>query len=425
MKRPLTFSSLVICLTVAGGWGVWKIIEPSFDKKVTQDISLENTADTPVSVNDISSGITAPSNIDSIAGLEDANNDLKNVKKWLAQNNVSKAVDHVNQLYGGLSTEQINLFKQVFFTQALQYSDSGELKKSQRLLKQASPLFESVDILDLLANVSVDLTDWRSALDALLKSSLIESRPDVLVTKLSSLSNIASQLKSDFLSTSDLTSIRQLYQSLYDSHPSYAPFQLELAFSYLALDDVNSAKPLFSAIQYDIEVGSQAQEQLAIIEQLDREQQSASLNARLELEARNRQANINRNDISVALVRVGNSFLVDSAIDGKQARLLLDTGASITSLSSQLISRLGLSATGNVVRLSTANGITESQLYLVKKLKLGRFTVNNLVVAEIDLNQNGRFQGLLGTDLLNKIGPNYSYLIDNENSRLIFRRKRR
>jgi len=200
---------------------------------------------------------------------------------------------------------------------------------------------------------------------------------------------------------------------------------LELAFSYLALDDVNSAKPLFSAIQYDIEVGSQAQEQLAIIEQLDREQQSASLNARLELEARNRQANINRNDISVALVRVGNSFLVDSAIDGKQARLLLDTGASITSLSSQLISRLGLSATGNVVRLSTANGITESQLYLVKKLKLGRFTVNNLVVAEIDLNQNGRFQGLLGTDLLNKVGPNYSYLIDNENSRLIFRRKRR
>ena len=77
------------------------------------------------------------------------------------------------------------------------------------------------------------------------------------------------------------------------------------------------------------------------------------------------------------------------------------------------------------MRLSTANGITESQLYLVKKLKLGRFTVNNLVVAEIDLNQNGRFQGLLGTDLLNKVGPNYSYLIDNENSRLIFRRKRR
>jgi len=188
MKRPLTFSSLVICLTVAGGWGVWKIIEPSFDKKVMQDITLENTVDTPVSVKDSSSSITAPSNIDSIAELEDANNDLQNVKKWLAQNNVSKAVEHVNQLYSGLSTEQINLFKQVFFTQALQYSDSGELKKSQRLLKQASPLFESVDILDLLANVSVDLTDWRSALDALLKSSLIESRPDVLVTKLSSLS---------------------------------------------------------------------------------------------------------------------------------------------------------------------------------------------------------------------------------------------
>ena len=49
-------------------------------------------------------------------------------------------------------------------------------------------------------------------------------------------------------------------------------------------------------------------------------------------------------------------------------------------------------------------------------------TVRDLVVAEINLGNSQRFQGLLGTDLLNKVGADYSYLIDNENNALIFRR---
>jgi len=45
------------------------------------------------------------------------------------------------------------------------------------------------------------------------------------------------------------------------------------------------------------------------------------------------------------------------------------------------------------------------------------------VVAEIDLGRDGEFEGLLGTDLLNRVNKDYAYLIDNQKNELIFRRR--
>ena len=419
MKINPPFLVIVISLTAAGSWGLWKIVGPSL-----------NFAQSPERIN---ASVQSPTEINKPKNLVNliktpangSNKDLQQVEQWLEQGNTSKAIQFVNDKYNELDSQQLNLFKQTFFNQALNYSDQGQLKKAQRLLNKTSELFPEVEIFDLLAQASIDLQDWQNALNALLQSTLIESRPDVLIEKLSTLANIASHRKSEFAASSDLESIRKLYQTLYDAHPSYAYFQLELAFSYLALNDTSNARPLLSAIQYDLEVGAQAQEQLAILDNLNQQERQAAINAREELEAKKQQTLTGRNDISISLIRAGNSFLIDSSIEGKKARLLLDTGASITALSPDLIARLRLSPTGDFVRLSTANGVTESQLYLAKRVQLGRVTVKDLVVAEINLGDSRHFEGLLGTDLLNKAGDNYSYLIDNENNQLIFRRKRR
>ena len=419
MKINPPFLITIISLTAAGSWGLWKIIEPNlnFDKSSTQ---LNDSAQSPTEIN-------KPKNLVNLikTPANSSNKDLQQVVQWLEQNNTAQAIELVNDKYDEVDSQQLNLFKQAFFSQALKYSDQGQLKKAQRLLHKTSELFPEVEIFDLLTQVSADLEDWQNALNALLQSTLIESRPDILIDKLSTLANIASQRKNEFAASSDLESIRKLYQSLYDAHPSYAYFQLELAFSHLALNDINNARPLLSAIQYDLDVGAQAQEQLAILDDLNQQERQAAINAREELQAKKQQTIAGRNDIPISLIRAGNSFLIDSSIEGKKARLLLDTGASITALSPDLIARLRLSPTGDFVRLSTANGITESQLYLAKKIQLGRVTVKDLVVAEINLGDSRHFEGLLGTDLLNKAGDNYSYLIDNENNQLIFRRKRR
>lgn len=121
------------------------------------------------------------------------------------------------------------------------------------------------------------------------------------------------------------------------------------------------------------------------------------------------------------LITAGSSFLIDVTIEQQSSRLLLDTGASITALSTELIKQLNLSPTGQSIQLSTANGVTNARLYRVKNLRLGQLILKNMIVAEIHMGRRSRFQGLLGTDALNQFNPRYSYIIDNQKSALIFR----
>ena len=114
---------------------------------------------------------------------------------------------------------------------------------------------------------------------------------------------------------------------------------------------------------------------------------------------------------------------MNSTIENTSARLLLDTGASITSLSSNLVRRLKLVPTGRSIRLGTANGIANARLYRIEQLRFGSVVLQDMVVAEIDLGNNRGFQGLLGTDALNQLKPQYSYVIDNHASALIFRKR--
>ena len=136
-----------------------------------------------------------------------------------------------------------------------------------------------------------------------------------------------------------------------------------------------------------------------------------------------RQSDSRASDIRIPLLRAGNSLLVDVAINSSSIRLLLDTGASITSLSSDTIRHLRLTPTGRSISLSTANGLTQSQLYSADRLNLGPLRLNNLLVAEVDFGRAGQVQGLLGTDVLKHVSREYSYLIDDQKNALIFRKK--
>ena len=103
--------------------------------------------------------------------------------------------------------------------------------------------------------------------------------------------------------------------------------------------------------------------------------------------------------------------------------LLLDTGASITALSRELIDRLNLQPLNRQIRLNTANGSTLAELYQVERLQLGRLVLSDIVIADIDMGSTSNFQGLLGTDTLNKLRNDYDYVIDNGQKALIFKPK--
>ena len=226
---------------------------------------------------------------------------------------------------------------------------------------------------------------------------------------------MASHARSDLENRKDEVGINQLYQYLNESLPDNTRFQLELANSYLRLNNTEQARYLLEVLQFDLELGEVAKNTLTRLNE-DLQNNSEKISDKPTLTS-------NRNEIAIPLQRAGNSFFVNTEINRRKTNLLLDTGASITALSSSLIQKLGLKPNGKEIQLSTANGIRTARLYHVDRITLGRLSIKNMVIAEIEFSSNSPFQGLLGTDLLNQLDTNYSYIIDNQKNALIFRAK--
>ncbi len=104
------------------------------------------------------------------------------------------------------------------------------------------------------------------------------------------------------------------------------------------------------------------------------------------------------------------------------ARVLVDTGAGITILSTELAEELGLEEEpGKSITLKTMAMDVQAQLVRLDAIQVGGLTRNNFQVAVTDLpiGEEGKFQGILGMDFMN----NYSVHIDNEGHRLILTTK--
>jgi clan AA aspartic protease (TIGR02281 family) len=341
----------------------------------------------------------------------------RQIESLLKAGQLQRAITTINDVYSQANSQQLTHFRSIVLATAKQLSANSKQSARDLLLAYAEA-FDDVDAWRQLGSVSGELGDWDTAVTALLASSAQEYDPQAYEASLRALLRAASYARATLEQRGDQLSILALYRRLYDSHPSYARFQLELAQAHLRLNDYQSASSYLDPLVYDAELGAIAQQLLANINSsLARQEKTLTPIEPV------RQSDSRTSDIRIPLLRTGNSLLVDVAINSSSIRLLLDTGASITSLSSDTIRRLGLTPTGRSISLSTANGLTQSQLYSADRLNLGPLRLNNLLVAEVDFGRAGQVQGLLGTDVLKHVSREYSYLIDDQKNALIFRKK--
>ncbi|MFT4628909.1 MAG: putative aspartyl protease [Arenicella sp.] len=346
-----------------------------------------------------------------------ANQTSRQIDSLLKAGQWQQAVTIINDVYSQANSQQLTHFRSIVLATAKQLSATTKQSARDLLLAYAEA-FDDVDAWRQLGSVSAELGDWDTAVTALLASSAQEYDPQAYEASLRALLRAASYARATLEQRSDQLSILAMYQRLYDSHPSYARFQLELAQAHLRLNDYQSASSYLDPLVYDIEFGAIAQQLLANINSsLARQEKTLAPIEPV------RQSDSRASDIRIPLVHAGNSLLVDVAINSTSMRLLLDTGASITSLTSDTIRRLGLTPTGRSISLSTANGLTQSPLHSADRLNLGPLRLSNLLVAEVDFGRTGRVQGLLGTDVLKQLSREYSYLIDDQQKALIFRKR--
>lgn len=337
---------------------------------------------------------------------------ISEIKELLAQEQFKRVIGLVSDNYSALSQHQLDQIRSLFLSRVERLPQS---QNNARLsaFESASDVFKDEIIWQEISNTAIQLKNWDTALGAQLNVFQLQSDPQDIATSLRALLVISNALRAKYDNQGDELSIKDMYQRILRVAFNAPRFQLELAYSHLRLEEEQEARSLLEQLVFDPEVGNIAQEALARLNE-------SSTVAKTESQKPTR---IRTNGIVVPLESFGTSFIVNTRIERQNTRLLLDTGASITALSRDLINRLNLTPINRQIRLNTANGSTTANLYQVDRLQLGRLVLNNIIVADIDMGNSTNFQGLLGTDTLNKLKNDYSYVIDNAQKALIFKRR--
>ncbi len=418
--NPIFVFSLVLLIFI-GSAGLWQLKPDSSNHArngtanelrqpaaANDGARIGNGANTNLET-EISSNKLPAETVTSVSAFNDVNALIK-------QGNLLLAADKISQNYSSLTSPNLELLFEYYLTAAYQLSQNDDTKRL-RWLAAIGELYDEPRIWRGIAQSASNLKDWNTAVDAQL--SLLQLQSDSLEREQTERELLLSsnQLRAEFEAQGDELSIKDLYQRITRIASNSPRFQLELAFSHARLEETDFARAILEPLVFDQEVGSAATTALAAIEKQLAGEQSAIAQTPTPREPQ-RPAGI-----VVPLQPVGTSFLVDTQIERRNTRLLLDTGASITALSSELISQLNLQPLNRQIRLNTANGSTSANLYRVKRLRLGQLELRDLVIADIDLGGATHFQGLLGTDALNQLKQNYDYVIDDRRKALIFRRR--
>ncbi|WP_198265610.1 retropepsin-like aspartic protease [sulfur-oxidizing endosymbiont of Gigantopelta aegis] len=134
----------------------------------------------------------------------------------------------------------------------------------------------------------------------------------------------------------------------------------------------------------------------------------------------------------IKLEKQGEHYIVDMTIaDEYPVKLMIDTGASYSSLSPYTLAQLLNEQLAKKVgrnTVYTAGGKVEADIYEVKSMTIDGFTVNNIRVVELELqsplnepplneataNSERHFEGLLGVNFLNE----FNFSIDPQSKRL-------
>ena len=198
----------------------------------------------------------------------------------------------------------------------------------------------------------------------------------------------------------ELLGFYQLLDSISLIEPRHRLRQAQL---YHTTGDSRSARSILTSMLADPRWGQQAQKMLAALEQQQLPEPEVA------------------NATAIPLQRSGNHYLVTVQVNQQDDLvLMIDTGASITSLSEQSFARLSDSRRFDRLgsRLfNTANGVTKGSVYRARELALGRYQVQGVQLAVLDFQPREGVDGLLGMNVL----QHFRFEIDQDQQQLLLR----
>ncbi|MGI9317703.1 MAG: retropepsin-like aspartic protease family protein [bacterium] len=191
----------------------------------------------------------------------------------------------------------------------------------------------------------------------------------------------------------DLVSLKSLLTIFTEIEPNRATWRYSLARILIELNDFSGALEELTFILFDTDYGDRANE---LYDQVSQRIDLASYSI-------------------ASLQRTGSQFLVTARLNGMhELSLLLDTGASLTSVRAGKLRELGLtSPSDQEIILNTAGGQIRSTLVQLNSLSVGGQPIRGLNIASLE-HFEGEADGLLGMDYLR----HFKFVIDQSNRSL-------
>jgi clan AA aspartic protease (TIGR02281 family) len=280
----------------------------------------------------------------------------------------------------------------------------GDYSSATRLLQLYLQIdYRDVEARQLLAGALRGQNDLRAAIDQLYEAKGQAWRPETLEELTRTIRAVVTQAADALKQHGDSAGLLELYQDLTRLEPGYAPYFIGLATAQLALDDIDAARQSLQLVAQDPEVGARARELLERVRVAATEAQSPETTATATGVA------------GIPLVRNGSHYLVDARLGSQPARLLIDTGASLTMLTPDTLQRSGSGAraTGRTGLFNTANGRVSAPIYRLDALSVGDWQVSDIDVGVLDLGDSG-VDGLLGMNFLR----HFQFFIDQNEALL-------
>jgi len=257
--------------------------------------------------------------------------------------------------------------------------------------------YRDISALLLMAEIHQDADNEMEAIEVLFQARSYAYTPELIGQTDSAIRSAVKNYSAQLLARKDYIAQLNLYKRLTELEPEYTLHFILLAETYLALGNAVDARKALALTEHDSSVLELAND----------------INRRIETD----MAADKQYAAEVSLQALGNQFLVDALLNNAQnAVLLLDTGASLSIISPELLRMLGIpyQSTGTTAWFSTAGGRIKAPVITLDSLALGGVVVENIEVGVIGEFDNNPFDGLLGMNFLR----HFEFFIDQNERKL-------
>ncbi|MCU7940280.1 MAG: retroviral-like aspartic protease family protein [gamma proteobacterium symbiont of Bathyaustriella thionipta] len=257
--------------------------------------------------------------------------------------------------------------------------------------------YNNTQLLVIKANSLRLNNEQIQALDAfLLAKNYAKNNEDYMAIN-KAIHNFAHVTYNHFKEKNDWPQSVEFFKKLIENEPDFPFYHLSLAESYIRLGDKESAKLPLQWVKDDVIYGDKATELLEMM-------------------------TLNDLPMGIELEKKGNQYITKATLSNYyDTKLLIDTGASYSSLPSYIIAQLVVDQQAEKLQISqlkTAGGIIQVNLYRLKKMTIGNFSVNDIIVTELNLESlqdiKNDFEGLLGMNFLS----HFEFSIDLQSNQL-------